>query len=184
MLLCKGFPLGGSCRQRRLMRGRFADATRLPGNRGKLAPHPALRATFSLRAKSRLRRLRSDTRLRAQSPGEGFSLPPRPPQILGVRDKIPLEQPLYQRRESISTHFPFLSPAAARQRIASFPVLGCLHTYRFRPSRPRLCGAQACARSRPTVLTFGGNEAPRRSLPPFAERSARHVPHDQQPAFA
>ena len=38
------------------MRGRFADATRLPGNRGKPAPHPALRAAFSLRAKSRLRR--------------------------------------------------------------------------------------------------------------------------------
>ena len=29
-------------------------------------------ATFSLRAKSRLRRLRSDTRLRAQPQGEGF----------------------------------------------------------------------------------------------------------------
>ena len=35
----------------------------------KFSPHPALRATFSLRAKSRLRRLRSDTRLRAQPLG-------------------------------------------------------------------------------------------------------------------
>ena len=38
----------------------------LTGQLRKLTPHPALRATFSLRAKSRLRRLRSDTRLRAQ----------------------------------------------------------------------------------------------------------------------
>ena len=37
------------------------------GSCGTRAPHPARRrATFSLRAKSRLRRLRSDTRLRAQ----------------------------------------------------------------------------------------------------------------------
>ena len=36
----------------------------------KFSPHPPLRATFSLRAKSRLRRLRSDTRQRAQPLGE------------------------------------------------------------------------------------------------------------------
>ena len=37
-----------------------------------VASHPALRATFSLRAKSRFQRLRSDTRLRTQPLGKGF----------------------------------------------------------------------------------------------------------------
>ena len=37
-----------------------------------VAPHPALRATFSLCAKSRFQRLRFDTRLRTQPLGEGF----------------------------------------------------------------------------------------------------------------
>ena len=40
---------------------------------GKLAPHQSAYAdSFSLRAKSRLRRLRFDTRLRAQSPGRSL----------------------------------------------------------------------------------------------------------------
>ena len=49
--------------------GQRRGYTPLKGCYGKPAPHPALRATFSLRAKSRLRRLRSDTRLRAQPLG-------------------------------------------------------------------------------------------------------------------
>ena len=63
----KGFPLGGSCPRSGLMRGNAAniDYLYLPHTR----PHPALRGPFSLRAKSRLRRLRSDTRLRAQPLG-------------------------------------------------------------------------------------------------------------------
>nr|DAL89923.1 MAG TPA: hypothetical protein [Caudoviricetes sp.] len=47
------------------MTGKRAAAGRLPLIR-------RCGATFSLRAKSRLRRLRSDTRLRAQPLGEGF----------------------------------------------------------------------------------------------------------------
>ena len=46
------------------------DAARERGNRRKPAPHqPPAGGSFSLRAKSRLRRLRSDTRLRAQPLG-------------------------------------------------------------------------------------------------------------------
>lgn len=37
-----------------------------------VAPHPALRATVSLCAKSRFQRLRFDTRLRTQPLEEGF----------------------------------------------------------------------------------------------------------------
>ena len=50
------------------------DATRERGNSGRPAPHqPPAGGSFSLRAKSRLRRLRSDTRLRAQPlGGEGI----------------------------------------------------------------------------------------------------------------
>ena len=47
------------------MRGGLARL-RLCGMADRTRPSSGLRATFSLRAKSRLRRLRSDTRLRAQ----------------------------------------------------------------------------------------------------------------------
>ena len=65
----KGFPIGGSCPQSGLMRAKF------PTTAHKWAisiSSPLIRpcgATFSLRAKSRLRRLRSDTRLWAQPQG-------------------------------------------------------------------------------------------------------------------
>ena len=50
------------------MSGPYVAAFLIKGSYGELTPHPACGATFSLRAKSRLRRLRSDTRLRAQAP--------------------------------------------------------------------------------------------------------------------
>ena len=64
----------GSWPSLRGLRGfcRFAEAPRWTGCRGELCPHqPPAGGSFSLRAKSRRkkRRLRSDTRLRAQSRG-------------------------------------------------------------------------------------------------------------------
>ena len=64
-----GFPIGGSCPRSGLMRAKFILLSR---SRSASVSPPLIRpcgATFSLRAKSRLRRLRSDTRLRAQPQG-------------------------------------------------------------------------------------------------------------------
>ena len=58
--------------RRRLMRGELAWPNDEREGRAKSALIRRCGATFSLRAKSRLRRLRSDTRLRAQPLGEGF----------------------------------------------------------------------------------------------------------------
>ena len=53
--------------------GRACGGCPLKGRLRKLRPHqPPAGGSFSLRAKSRLRRLRSDTRLRAQPLGEAF----------------------------------------------------------------------------------------------------------------
>ena len=67
----KGFPIGGSCLRSRLMRAKPAGTTCLRGMPLKSLPSSGLAssATFSLRAKSRLRRLRSDTHLRVQPRG-------------------------------------------------------------------------------------------------------------------
>ena len=51
------------------MPGPYAAAFLIKGGYGELTPLRPCGATFSLRAKSRLRRLRSDTRLRAQPLG-------------------------------------------------------------------------------------------------------------------
>ena len=68
----KGFPFGGSCPRSGRMRAKFSTAD----HKWAISiSSPLIRpcgATFSLRAKSRLRRLRSDTRLRAQPLEEGF----------------------------------------------------------------------------------------------------------------
>ena len=64
----KGFPIWGKLSAKRTDEGKAYVAVIKTGNK---ANFPLIRrcgATFSLRAKSRLRRLRSDTRLRAQSP--------------------------------------------------------------------------------------------------------------------
>ena len=53
----------------RRMRGKLAVLIRLRAAAGRLPLIRRCGATFSLRAKSRLRRLRSDTRLRAQPRG-------------------------------------------------------------------------------------------------------------------
>ena len=69
----KAFPLRGKVAEgpaRGRMRGGFAGYYPLTGWNGRFCPHqPPAGGSFSLRAKSRLRRLRFDTRLRAQSPG-------------------------------------------------------------------------------------------------------------------
>ena len=60
------------------MRGKLSGGSPLAGNSGTAAPRPSVVGatdTFSLRAKSRLRRLRSDTRLRAQPQGGKASQP-------------------------------------------------------------------------------------------------------------
>ena len=68
-----GFSPGGeAAARRRLMRGELAWPNDEREGRAKSALIRRCGATFSLRAKSRLRRLRSDTRLRAQPLGEGF----------------------------------------------------------------------------------------------------------------
>ena len=62
----KGFPIWGKLSAKRTDEGKAYVAVIKTGNK---ANFPLIRrcgATFSLRAKSRLRRLRSDTRLRAQ----------------------------------------------------------------------------------------------------------------------
>ena len=65
----KGFPIWGKLSAKRTDEGKAYVAAIKTGNK---ANFPLIRrcgATFSLRAKSRLRRLRSDTRLRAQPLG-------------------------------------------------------------------------------------------------------------------
>ena len=65
----KGFPIWGKLSAKRTDEGKAYVAVIKTGNK---ANFPLIRrcgATFSLRAKSRLRRLRSDTRLRAQPLG-------------------------------------------------------------------------------------------------------------------
>ena len=65
----KGFPIWGKLSAKRTDEGKAYVAVIKTGNK---ANFPLIRrcgATFSLRAKSRLRRLRSDTRLRAQPQG-------------------------------------------------------------------------------------------------------------------
>ena len=62
----KGFPIWGKLSAKRTDEGKAYVAAIKTGNK---ANFPLIRrcgATFSLRAKSRLRRLRSDTRLRAR----------------------------------------------------------------------------------------------------------------------
>ena len=52
--LCgKGFPCGGSCQRPRPLtdEGQVCHGNPGTGNRGELAPHPALRATFPLRGR-------------------------------------------------------------------------------------------------------------------------------------
>ena len=73
----KGFPIWGKLSAKRTDEGKAYVAAIKTGNK---ANFPLIRrcgATFSLRAKSRLRRLRSDTRLRAQPLG-GSCQRPRP----------------------------------------------------------------------------------------------------------
>ena len=71
----KGFPIWGKLSAKRTDEGKAYVAAIKTGNK---ANFPLIRrcgATFSLRAKSRLRRLRSDTRLRAQPQGgEGLGV--------------------------------------------------------------------------------------------------------------
>ena len=70
----KGFPIWGKLSAKRTDEGKAYVAAIKTGNK---ANFPLIRrcgATFSLRAKSRLRRLRSDTRLRAQPLGGGGRL--------------------------------------------------------------------------------------------------------------
>ena len=65
----KGFPIWGKLSAKRTDEGKAYVVAIKTGNK---ANFPLIRrcgATFSLRAKSRLRRLRSDTRLRAQPQG-------------------------------------------------------------------------------------------------------------------
>ena len=65
----KGFPIWGKLSAKRTDEGKAYVAAIKTGNK---ANFPLIRrcgATFSLRAKSRLRRLRSDTRLRVQPLG-------------------------------------------------------------------------------------------------------------------
>ena len=49
----KGFPCGGSCQRPRPLtdEGQVCHGNPGTGNRGELAPHPALRATFPLRGR-------------------------------------------------------------------------------------------------------------------------------------
>ena len=92
-----GFPLGGSCPQSGLMRAKSSTADH---NRAIPVSSPLIRpcgATFSLRAKSRLRRLRFDTRLRAQPRGGSLrdakkrtlSRPLSVSNNLPLRDRLP-----------------------------------------------------------------------------------------------
>ena len=68
----KRLPPRGKLSAKRTDEGQTFRGSPLAGNSGTAAPHPSVVGatdTFSLRAKSRLRRLRSDTRLRAQPQG-------------------------------------------------------------------------------------------------------------------
>ena len=64
----KGFPIWGKLSAKRLMSKAYVAVIKT-GNKADLPLIRRCGATFSLRAKSRLRRLRSDTRLRAQPLG-------------------------------------------------------------------------------------------------------------------
>ena len=93
----KASPSGGSCPRSGLMRAKFILLSR---SRSASVSPPLIRpcgATFSLRAKSRLRRLRSDTRLRAQPRGGSLrdakkrtlSRPLSVSKNLPLRDRLP-----------------------------------------------------------------------------------------------